>query len=66
MRLFAGLAPILWGLYLRESGPEPGIQVARFAVYFAVGITLSLALVPLFGRLHDPRSHAGRLRSNTA
>jgi MFS family permease len=58
MGLLAGLAPILWGLYLKESGPEPGMDVARFAVYFAVGTALSLLLVPLFGRLHDPRSHA--------
>ena len=34
------------------------MHVERFAVYFAVGIAVSVLLVPLFGRLDDLRSHA--------
>lgn len=60
--LLAGIAPVLWGLFLKESGAEPGVHVVRFAVYFAVGIALSLLLVPLFGRLDDMRSHTGSAR----
>ena len=60
MGVLAGLAPIFWGLYLKESGPDPGVHVARFAVYLGVGGALSLLLVPLFERLDDPRNHAGR------
>ena len=60
MGVLAGLAPIFWGLYLRESGPDPGVHVARFAVYLGVGGALSLLLVPLFERLDDPRNHVER------
>ena len=63
MGVLAGIAPMLWGLFLKAGGPEPGVQVERFAGYFAVGIGLSLLLVPLFGRLVDPRRDASRLRS---
>ena len=56
------VAPLLtvigFGLLTKELRAQ-----TRFAVYFAVGIGLSLLLVPLFGRLVDPRRDASRLRS---
>src|SRR4029453_10019011 len=35
--LFAGLAPILWGLLLNEPGPAPGLRLGPFAPFFAWG-----------------------------
>lgn len=60
MGVLAGVAPILWGLFLKASGPEPGVHLERFAVYCAVGVALSALLVPLFGRLADPRARPAR------
>lgn len=60
--VLAGLAPMLWGLALREAGPEPGIDVVRFEAFFALGAAISALLVWLFSRLRDPRSHAGLQR----
>jgi Na+/melibiose symporter-like transporter len=56
--LLSGLAPILWGLVLEESGPAQRMDVAAFAAYFAVGIALAAALWVLFARLTDPRGQA--------
>ncbi len=63
--LLAGIAPMLWGLFLRQGGPEPGVHVEHFAIYCAVGAALSLVLVPLFGRLDDLRSHTATARSTS-
>ena len=56
--LLSGLAPILWGFVLEESGPAQRMDVAAFAAYFAVGIALAAALWVLFARLADPRAQA--------
>jgi MFS family permease len=57
--LLAGIAPVLWGLFLKQGGPDPGLDVERFALYFAVGAAIALSCVPLYGRLEDLRGHAG-------
>ena len=54
--LLAGLAPIAWGLLLKQSGPAPGIVVSRFALFFALGIAVNALLVALFARLPDHRA----------
>jgi len=54
--LLAGLAPIAWGLLLKQSGPAPGIVVSRFALFFALGIAVNALLVALFVRLPDHRA----------
>ncbi|MDG2305770.1 MAG: hypothetical protein P8R42_14230 [Candidatus Binatia bacterium] len=57
--LLAGLAPMLWGLALKNSGPVPGMNVDHFLLFFGVGITLSLSLLVLFSRLPDLRPSLG-------
>jgi len=42
--LLAGLAPTLWGLFLREPGPTPGMNLDVFALYFASGLLLQAGL----------------------
>jgi hypothetical protein len=51
----AGLAPIAWGVALREPGPEPGLVLSRFAAFFAVAAAANALLVPLYHRLPDRR-----------
>jgi MFS family permease len=58
--LSSGLAPILWGLFLKESGQTAGIVDSNFAAFFAIGIAVSLLMVTLFARLPDHRPHADR------
>ncbi len=58
--LLAGLAPIFWGLLLKQSGPAPGIVVSRFVLFFALGIVVNALLVALFGRLPDHRAQEQR------
>ena len=58
--LSSGLAPILWGLFLKESGQTAGIVDSNFAAFFAIGIALSVLMVTLFARLPDHRPHANR------
>lgn len=58
--LSSGLAPVLWGLFLRKSGQTAGIVEANFAVFFAIGIALSVLMVAFYARLPDHRPHASR------
>ena len=52
----AGLAPILWGLVLKEPGPHPGLHVDRFAAFFAYGAAAHALLLVLYRRLPDRRT----------
>lgn len=54
--IFSGVAPMLWGLLLRESGPTASLNVERFVLFFAVGLGMSVLLLFLFTRLPDRRS----------
>jgi MFS family permease len=54
--LIAGLAPILWGFLLKESGPEPGLRLGRFAAFFAFGAAAQALLVPLYRGVRETRS----------
>lgn len=42
--LLGGLAPTLWGLFLRESGPTPGMNLDVFALYFGSGLIIQAGL----------------------
>jgi hypothetical protein len=57
--LFAGLAPILWGLVLNEPGPAPGLRLGRFAAFFALGAASQLLLVALYRGLPETRRGRG-------
>lgn len=57
--LFAGLAPMLWGLLLRESGGGSRIDVEAFAAFFVVALLLDAVLIPLYGRLGLPPRQPG-------
>jgi hypothetical protein len=52
----AGLAPIAWGLVLKQPGPEPGLQLARFAAFFLVCAAANALLVLLYRRLPERRT----------
>jgi Na+/melibiose symporter-like transporter len=52
----AGLAPIAWGLVLKQPGPEPGLRLARFAAFFAVCAAANALLALLYRRLPERRS----------
>jgi MFS family permease len=54
--LLAGLAPMLFGLWLKKGGADPGLDLQRFAVFFAAGAAGNLLLAALFGRLRETRS----------
>ncbi len=58
--LLAGIAPMLWGLALKEDGPAPGLNLDHFIVFFAVGVGLSALLLALYARLPDLRPTFGR------
>jgi len=49
--MLAGLAPMAWGLALRESGSEPGVHVDRFVLFFALGIASQVLLFVRYGRI---------------
>jgi hypothetical protein len=51
----AGLAPIAWGVALRQPGPEPGLQLSRFAAFFATAAAANALLAALYHRLPERR-----------
>jgi hypothetical protein len=51
----AGLAPILWGLVLKEPGPHPGLHIDRFAAFFAYGAAAHALLLALYRGLPERR-----------
>jgi Na+/melibiose symporter-like transporter len=53
--LISGLAPMGWGLALGRSGPgaPPGLDVERFALFFAFGSVISGLLAWRFARLPE-------------
>ena len=53
-----GLGPVLWGLVLRPAGDAPGVDATHFAVFFGVGIALSLVSLQLLRSLPDTRGDA--------
>lgn len=53
--LLAGFSPMLWGLVLRPAGPEPGVDLNRFAAFFGLGAALCALLLVLFERLEHTR-----------
>jgi hypothetical protein len=57
----AGLAPILWGLVLKEPGPHPGLYVDRFAAFFAFGVAAHALLFVLYRGLPERRAGAPSL-----
>jgi len=42
--LLGGLAPTLWGLFLRQPGPTPGMNLDVFALYFGSGLVIQVGL----------------------
>jgi hypothetical protein len=56
---------MLFGLWLKKGGGDPGLDVARFALFFAAGALGSALLAALFGRLRETRSAAQRNVSET-
>jgi hypothetical protein len=54
----AGLAPIAWGLVLKQAGPGPGLRLDRFAVYFGVAAAANALLVALYQRMPERRTAA--------
>jgi hypothetical protein len=56
--IVAGLAPIAWGLVLKEPGPEPGLHVDRFAAFFAFAAAAHALLFALYRRLPERRAFA--------
>ena len=57
--LVAGLAPILWGLLLKEPGAHPGLYVGRFAGFFAFGAAMHALLFFLYRGLPERRVALG-------
>jgi hypothetical protein len=53
--VLAGLAPMAWGLALKESGPVPGVDAGRFALFFALGAASQLFLFVRFARIQYGR-----------
>lgn len=49
----AGLAPVLWGLFIKQSGDTPGVQVDRFTIYFVILIIVQMLLIIPFSRLKE-------------
>lgn len=49
--LLAGLAPILWGLLLKESDPVGGMREGRFAIYLAATAGVQAVLFLIVPRL---------------
>lgn len=56
--LLQGVGPMLWGLYLRHPGGEPGVDAPRFALFFGLGIALCGASLWLLRSLPDSRRDA--------
>lgn len=56
--LLAGVAPTVWGFFLRARGPAPGMVLDNFIVFFAAGAVSSLGLLVLYARLPDLRAGA--------
>ncbi|MCC5835298.1 MAG: MFS transporter [Opitutales bacterium] len=50
--VLGGIAPMVWGLFIRQSDGAPGVQSGAFAIYFMValciyaGLFLAVALLP--------------------
>ena len=64
--LLAGLSPMLFGLWLKKGGADPGLDVQRFALFFAAGALGNGLLVALFGRLRETREAAQRNVTDTS
>ncbi len=53
--LLAGVAPMVWGFFLRGTDPAPGMVLDNFILFFGVGAALSLVLLVLYAHLPDLR-----------
>jgi MFS family permease len=51
----SGLAPLAWGLFVRESGGQAGVRLDNYAVYFLISIAVHLALFAYTYRLTSRR-----------
>ena len=49
--ILAGLAPMAWGLALKQPGAAPGVHEGRFALFFALGIACQLVLAVRYRRI---------------
>jgi len=58
--LLSGLAPMLWGLWLRTEGEVPGIDVEVFTFFFGATIGMAAIGIALLDTLPDTRT--ARLR----
>jgi len=56
-----GLSPVLWGLFLRGSGPVPAVNPAAFQVFFLVTLAGAAGLVLLAGRIEEKAGHVDPL-----
>jgi hypothetical protein len=52
-----GLAPMSWGLVLREDGPVPGVNLTAFRVLFGVVLLGMVVLAMLGNRLKESPGH---------
>ncbi|MGE9292597.1 MAG: MFS transporter, partial [Puniceicoccales bacterium] len=48
-----GLAPILWGWFLKEPGPPARMNIEHFSYYLIASIVMMVVLFPFFGRLKE-------------
>jgi len=60
--LVSGVAPVLWGLALKETGPQGGtaVDATWFRVYFVCLMLVAVALVPALMRIRLRKFDRGR------
>jgi hypothetical protein len=51
--LLSGLAPMLWGLWLRTEGVAPGIDLQVFSIFFGATIAMSIVGIAMLQALPD-------------
>jgi MFS family permease len=64
--VLAGLSPMLFGLWLKQGGSDPGIDVERFAAFCAAGALGNVLLAALFAGLRDAGGAAQRKVTDTS
>lgn len=55
--VLGGIAPMVWGLFIRQSDGAPGVNSSAFGIYFVVAMVIYAGLFLAVAWL--PREHAG-------